>query len=274
VAGSLATTGPSLLAGYAAFNLIIGIGCTAWAVFRLRALALRQLYDRAQRGSRAVQTNTRPEVGDQPMLWKEIHVEGGLRFNWVTRIITALLVLATLAPAAIILGDYGWDYLAGNRFNFSNNWFDLAMSMNFYVRIAGTFLACLMLLAVAVRASGTISSERDRQTFDALLTSPLDGPSILGSKWLGSIFSLRWAWLWLGIIWGLGILTGGLYFLALPLLFVAWAVYAGGIAMIGLWFSLTCRSSMRATVWTLATTLVLSAGHWMLWMCCFPVFLF
>ena len=54
-----------------------------------------------------------------------------------------------------------------------------------------------MLLAVAVRASGSISGERDKQTMDGLLTTPLDGHTILLAKWVGAILSVRWGWVWL-----------------------------------------------------------------------------
>src|SRR5205085_2520171 len=96
--------------------------------------------------------------------------------------------------------------------------------------------------------------ERDRQTFDSLLTSPLDSDSILYGKWLGSILSVRWAWLWLGLIWGIGIVTGGLHLLAVPLLLGAWAVYAAFLSCVGLWFSIVSKTTLRANVYTLVTT--------------------
>ena len=62
-------------------------------------------------------------------------------------------------------------------------------------------VACLMLLSVAVRAAGSVSGERDRQTLDSLLTSPLEVTEILWGKWVGAILSPRWIWCWLGLIW-------------------------------------------------------------------------
>src|SRR4029077_13348998 len=126
---------------------------------------------------------------------------------------------------------------------------------------AGTGVAFLLLLGVAVRAASSISSERDRQTFDALLTTPIDSSTILWSKWLGSVMSFRLGWAWLALIYGMGLLTGGLNLFALPMLLAAWFVFAGVSAIIGLWFSMTCRSTMRATVLTLFTTVALNIGH-------------
>src|SRR5262249_58069092 len=37
---------------------------------------------------------------------------------------------------------------------------------------------------------------------------------------------------------------------------------------LGLWFSLLTGTSLRATVWTLLTTVGVSLGHWLPWMCC------
>jgi hypothetical protein len=42
----------------------------------------------------------------------------------------------------------------------------------------------------------------------------------------------------------------------------AWATYAAGFAMLGLWFSATCASTRRATLWTLGTLTLLGLGHW------------
>jgi ABC-type transport system involved in multi-copper enzyme maturation permease subunit len=143
--------------------------------------------------------------------------------------------------------------------------------MNIWVRIAGTAVACLLLLAVSARACSSISNERDRQTFDALLTSPLTSNNILFAKWLGNILSVRMGWLWLGLIYGLGLLTGGLHPLALPLLLSAWFVYATVVSGIGLWFSLVSKTTLRATVWTLLTSAMAGVGHWLVWMCCGPL---
>ena len=64
-----------------------------------------------------------------------------------------------------------------------------------------------MIVAVAIRASTGLGSERDRQTLDGLLTTPLSNASLLGSKWLGAVLSVRQAWWGLGAVWLLGFLA-------------------------------------------------------------------
>jgi len=83
------------------------------------------------------------------------------------------------------------------------------------------------------------------------LTTPLGAGEILFGKWLGSVASVRWGWLWLGAIWATGVWEGQLHPLALLLMLAAWWVYAAALAAAGLWFSLSLRSSLRATVLTL-----------------------
>ena len=116
-----------------------------------------------------------------------------------------------------------------------------------------------------------MSNERDKQTLDALLASPLRNSSILFAKWLGNILSVRWGWLWLGLMYALGLVSGGLHPLALGLLVVAWLIYAGTVSMLGLWFSVASRTTLRAALWTLIATADAGAGHWLLWIFFYPI---
>jgi ABC-type transport system involved in multi-copper enzyme maturation permease subunit len=129
-----------------------------------------------------------------------------------------------------------------------------------WAKAVGALVACLLLLGVAVRAATAISGERDRQTLDNLLTTPLSSTAILAGKWLGSVSSIGWGGLWLGSIWGISIACGGLDRVSLPLLLLAWIVYASLLATVGLWFSLVCRNSLHATLWTLFGTLAIGVG--------------
>src|SRR5438094_10218246 len=102
-----------------------------------------------------------------------------------------------------------------------------------------------------IRAAGAVSSEREKQTLDSLLTSSLMTKEILFAKWLGSILSVRWAFLWLCVIWSLGAVTGGLDASCLPWLVLAWSVYAAFMATLGLCLSTFYSSTQRASIWVL-----------------------
>lgn len=260
---------PNLVIEYAWYHGVLTVVCLVWAIVRLRRIALRQAFGRVQKaGARHA---ARPPVGVMPMLWKEVSVEGGLRLNWIAAIILAILFLLSLAPVAIMIGYLVYEYLWLGRWG---GWEHRGFveGVNIWVRVVGSFVGALLLLAVAVRASTSIGIERDKQTLDSLLTSPLDSNAILWGKFMGSLLSIRVGWVWLGLIWGIGVLTGGLHVFALPVLLLSWFVFAAFLTMLGLWFSMTCRTTMRATVYTVLGTVFLWAGHWLIWLCCIPLF--
>jgi ABC-type transport system involved in multi-copper enzyme maturation permease subunit len=261
---AVAMISPAVLRDYAIFHGLVALICSGWAVMRLRAVGLQQtpVISKKKRRQRD-RLWERPRVGNYPMVWKEVFAESGLHFNIFGRITLLLLLIASFVPPAWMLVDYYLEILNGTP---TWRWFE--EGMNAWVRIAGTAVACLTLLGVAVRASGSVSIERDRQTMDSLLTSPLDSTTMLVGKWLGSVLSLRWGWVWLGLIWLVGLATGGLHILALPLLPIAWLIYAGFLAVLGLWFSITCRTTMRANLWTLVTIGGITVGQWLPWMFC------
>ena len=67
---------------------------------------------------------------------------------------------------------------------------------------------CLIQWAVGLRAAVSISSERERGTWDALLTSPLDGREIVRGKLWGSLYALRGLILAAFLAWALAAAAG------------------------------------------------------------------
>jgi ABC-type transport system involved in multi-copper enzyme maturation permease subunit len=266
---------PIMLRNYLIFHGLLTLVCAGWAIIRLRILALKQSYGKPQKVSLRRRWFHRPRVGNQPMLWKELFAEPGLRFNLFSRFVLVILVAASFVPLAFIFGDYLmpiYELFTGTpRTHKYPNWEEIRDQMNAWVRVLGTAVSCLMLLAVAARASSSVSNERDRQTFDGLLTTPLGSDNILFSKWLGNILSVRWAWVWLGLIYFLGVVTLGLHPIAALLLVVAWVIYAAVLSNIGLWFSMGNRSTLWATIWTFLLTAGAGVGHWLIWMCFIPL---
>jgi ABC-type transport system involved in multi-copper enzyme maturation permease subunit len=229
---------------YALFHSLVGGICTAWAVIRLRAVFYLQADNTPSRGTRRIRWLFRPQLGNQPMMWKEVFVEGGLRLGRFGRLLLVVLVASSFFSLYIFSNAPGitWDTPA---------------VMSFWSAAVGCAVACLLLLGVAVRAANSLSGERDRQTLDGLLATPLDPTTILFAKWLGSLASVRWGWLWLGAIWAIGYLYGVWHVLVVPLLIVAMCVYAAFLATVGLWFSLVSRTSLRATAYTMGSALVM-----------------
>jgi ABC-type transport system involved in multi-copper enzyme maturation permease subunit len=224
--------------------------------------------DRPRRRRRVVHHSRKPVVGRYPMIWKEVFAEGGLRLNALGRIFAGVLVAASFLPTVGII----WYYVDnGFAWGPGSAWEKATQGINMLqMRVTGTIVAVLMLLAVVVRAAGSVRSEHERHTFDELLTTRLTNSEILFGKWLGSVLSVRWAWLWLGLIWFICAVLGGVQIVMLPVILLAWVVYAAVGSGVGLWFSIGSKTTLRATVAALMTMLFLYGGHWLLTaMCCF-----
>jgi ABC-type transport system involved in multi-copper enzyme maturation permease subunit len=247
---------PGLIGNYALFHGLVAVLTTTWAVVRMRVVAKSETYLRPSKVRRLRWVGRFP-VRTRPMLWKEINIEAGLGFNRLGRIVVAFIILASFLPALWI----GYHYLFDAR-GFQQPWARVEEAVNEWVRSVGTIMATLVLMGIGIRAAGAVSGERDKQTLDSLLTSPLRTQEILFAKWLGSILSVRWALLWLCVIWGLGALTGGLDRTCLPWLILAWCVYAAFMAALGLYFSTIHNTTQRASIWTLTITGFVFGGHW------------
>ena len=264
VAGKLSADLPGLLGEYALFYGTLALVGTAWSIVRLRRIALKQTFARVKLSQQA---KDRPPVGELPMLWKEIHVEGSLKLHWVAWILVLLLVVASFANPFVWVVE--WTVI-GNRWQNE----ELVRSLNMWARVAGSAVACLTILGVAIRAANSIGNERDRQTMDGLLSTPLSSTAILGAKYVGSLCSIRLGLLWVAGIYLIALVTGGLHLFAFPLVLASWFVFASVAALIGLGYSMSCSTTLRATVFTVLTCVGLGVGHWLIWFCCGPLLFF
>lgn len=261
--GGMTTVLPRLLLEYTLFHLGVTVVCVLPATVGLRAWCRWQASRRSRRSfAITFMPRRRPRVRKSPMLWKELYAEPLFRFGRIS-----MAVVGALLYGLVILGAFVFLCLFAIGMTLGN----LEEAMNEGVRWLGTPVACVMLLGVALRAASSLSAERDRQTFDSLLASPLTSEAILRAKWLGSLLCVRRLWWFLGAMWLAGLLTGGLHPLAAPLLIGAWFVYAAFLASLGLMFSLVCKNTMRATLWTLVTMLGLTGGHWLCGLCYVPL---
>src|SRR5712692_7037532 len=236
---------PGLIGNYALIHGLAALAATTWAVARMRAVAMTETIVRKSRAGRW-RWLLRPGMRGKPMMWKEVILEAGLGFNRLGRIVVALIILASFLPALWIV----YPYVVGNVPS-TQPWIHVEEAVNQWVRSVGTIVASLVLLGIGIRAAGAVSGEREKQTLDNLLTTPLATKEILFAKWLGSMLSVRWAFLWLCVIWSLGALTGGLDASCLPWLVVTWFVHAAFMASLGLCLSTAYSSTQRASIWVL-----------------------
>jgi ABC-type transport system involved in multi-copper enzyme maturation permease subunit len=251
---------PPLLTHYAWFHGVVTVLCLSLAVVRLRTCALQEAADSARKAARRADALPRFRLlplrgwaGTWPLLWKEIIVDTGPRPGWIKRLIFGLVVALVLWPGVHLANWYG-------GFPSQESWWEgLREMLNLWICTAGVLIGGPMLIQVGVRAAGSISGERARQTLDGLLTTPLEANAIVFAKWLGSLFTARWSWLLLGVVWTLGGIAGAVTLKGLAGFLLAWLVYAGFMAALGLYFSVVSGTSQRATLWTLLAALLLLA---------------
>jgi ABC-type transport system involved in multi-copper enzyme maturation permease subunit len=261
-AGNVSATISRVLPRYLIFHGVLAVLLTSLASWRLRSIAANEVA--RVRPKESVEAGSvfraRPEVWPAAMLWKELFIGSNLRLSRVTRLFFALVLGALIVTSFLVL-FFALDLFRG----FGS--FEPEI-VNVWVRTAGTMVGVLMWILIAVRAAGSISGEREKLTFSELLVTPLSADDIWYSKLLGAVFSVRWLGiLWLGGMWGVGLLLGGLSLWAIPLLVGTWFIYAAFGAVVGLWFSAHCKSSLRATIWTILTLGLLSVGHWLFAAC-------
>jgi ABC-type transport system involved in multi-copper enzyme maturation permease subunit len=153
----------------------LALVCLVLAIWRLRPSYVRQLVADRPRDRR---WNRRPPVDDVPVRWKARYAERlislpGLRAlpKWFG--VGGAFVAGVLLPGAIVLGSV-------MRSDADALFFELGMGT--------AFLASLL---VGVACSGTVSGERERQTWDPLLLTPLEGKQLVRGKLWGVIDSTR-----------------------------------------------------------------------------------
>jgi hypothetical protein len=183
------------LARFTAAWLVPALGCAALAWVRLRPAYARQLLRAARTERAGGRTREIPEH-ENPVAWRERRIVGLAPLDrlravplWLAVPAVALASAAALAVPVLLRLRPGTDLAAALqndgiagvhaalRLSGINGW-DVAGPQ------AGVALFVLTLL-LAVRASGSITEEREQHTWDALLLTPLTTPQIVYGKFYG-----------------------------------------------------------------------------------------
>ena len=85
----------------------------------------------------------------------------------------------------------------------AERWYHFQEAINVWVRIATGVLSGLMYFAVAIRGSGGITGEKDKDSWISLLGTPMSSEEILSGKWWGCILSVRRVLFVILLIWSL-----------------------------------------------------------------------
>jgi ABC-type transport system involved in multi-copper enzyme maturation permease subunit len=147
----------TMLLVYGTFSLV----WLALAVWRLRPSTVRYLEGKRRR---RVRLAWRRPMTEEPVLWRESGISRGL---W------SLVGVALVAWATYM----------------SSRWILVEKDPIFFL-VQGGIAGLLLSFIVGVRASGTISGERERQTWESLLLTPMDTWEIVEDKTNGVLQSM------------------------------------------------------------------------------------
>jgi len=203
------------------------------------------------------------QMGDHPMVWKELFARSAsIRLGFLGRITGGVLVLSYLA-AIIYAFIMALDDSSGRYWgNPIDRYFEASVGPTL-------LLSCITLLMIGARAAGSITGEKDRDTWISLLSTTLEAREIVWAKWWGAIYAVRWLMVLAGVGWGLGAFLNPNYCATLPFTFAVFGVTAAFASALGVRFSLWCSSTLRAMGATITTMLVVGGLYLM---CCLPIF--
>jgi ABC-type transport system involved in multi-copper enzyme maturation permease subunit len=239
--------------------------CLILAAWGLRPVYLRQLQEQSRPRKERWWRARRAAIGADPIRWKEDQVEGlaplpvlrdipswmGIVFVFLVTVISSLAILWNHRPAELTKEELTRLVRTG-QFAELGGWFSKFAPADDSFMILAVVTIFLASLVVGIRCSGTVSGEREKQTWEALLLTPLATQMLVRGK-LRGIMRASYPYLRAYAIpaVGLSILGGVAAFawtvIALP---VTWlAMYYVGAA--GIWCSVYSKTSWRSLLGTL-----------------------
>jgi ABC-type transport system involved in multi-copper enzyme maturation permease subunit len=223
--------------------LAMGVVGTTLAAWRLRPSALIPGIGERLLGLGKRRGQIPPVDEHRPMLWKELYIERAAAMGGAGWWIGALLALGlgggSVAFAAIIA--------FGDRLGASTAWIDWAKSgLTITVGESAMFVSWLIQWAIGLRAAVAISSERERGTWDAILTSPLQGREIVRAKVWGSLHALRWLFAAILLAWTVAVACAALPNEQYARWVIGTIVLSAFMAAVGVRTSLAVSTATRA----------------------------
>jgi ABC-type transport system involved in multi-copper enzyme maturation permease subunit len=234
--------------------------CLGLAMWRLNPAYLRELEGSPSKKS-FWHGGRRVPCDDDPVRWRERYVEGlspvaGLRRipQWL---VVTLLALTTTTSSVLILtlalapGNLPEAFSAVRQLDYARLDQLLPTAANGFLT-QGVTIMLLASLVVGIRCSGAVTGERERQTWEALLLTPLNTREIIQGK-LWGIMGASYAYLFACGLPALAfsLVAGPLaaFWMVLWLAVTVLAMYF--IGAVGLWCSVRSKSSWQALLQTL-----------------------
>jgi ABC-type transport system involved in multi-copper enzyme maturation permease subunit len=259
----------------------VGVVCLALATWRLRPAYVRQLQSHGLGKKRRWILGRRAPVSDEPIRWKERFVEGIAPLAVLRRVPRwlgmVLIFSATLVSSALILWidlrpsvtlDDLWDAI--RHLQILTVWNAFPNAADGFL-LQGAIASLLATLVIGIRCSGAVTGERERQTWEALLLSPLPVPQLIRAKlWgiIGASYPYLTAYAVPALV--LGFLGGiGAFLWTVALLVGAWLAMCF-VGATGLACSVRAKGSWRSLLGTLFISYV---GGCILFVLSFPLIL-
>jgi ABC-type transport system involved in multi-copper enzyme maturation permease subunit len=235
----------------------VGVACLLLATWRLRSAFLRQLENNGRK--RRVTETSRPPLSadNEPILWRERYIAGLAPLPSMREVSTPLAVVLIVLFTVVLSGSLlVWSVPGAGVTQWADLWRlprlvdTKASSTAFLVQALGAML--IFTLVVGIRCSGAVSGEREKQTWEALLLTPLETRTLVRDK--------LWAVLYASLPYFIAYAVPALFlslwggFLAFVWTLVGLAVtllnmfYVGAA---GIYCSVSCRSSWRSLMGTL-----------------------
>lgn len=241
---------PAMLVSMAA-QLAVAAGCLALCVVAVRRVHLASS-GRVDKPSRRRAARRRPPPSDtSPVLWKERYASTQLKRGGRSQsIVIGFVVAAMVASSLYSL----WDSYVGLGRDAWQTYFQ-------YAAVMVGFLGPIVALLAGCRAAGSITYEKERDTWLSLLTTPLRGGEIVRAKLLGNAMVFRWGVLGVVALPALGMAVRPAAWPAVLAVAVVGVVTVFATSAIGLWLSLQFRSSVKAIGLTIAVLVGLGGAY-------------
>jgi ABC-type Na+ efflux pump permease subunit len=248
---SLVEAGPDALieavAWMAGLQLAAGSVCVLLAACRLRP-TFRAQEAAAGRDATARQRarRWRRACGDDAMLWKETHPPRPGRIGRACSLgFRALVILGVGYTLLHYAAPFAQMWFLGTP---APSWIELdRLALSVHVRSMTGMLFCLFGLAALSHSACGVTSEREQDTWDSLIATPVPAGAFVRAKMLGAAWRPRWVLMLLGAIWSVGLFTGVLSFTALLAVVLVTAVFTWFGVALGTTASLVARNTSQAS---------------------------
>lgn len=117
------------------------------------------------------------------------------------------------------------------------------------------------ILGTTATAAGSISGEREDDTWITLLSTTVEGKEILRAKMLGAILRFRWLGLTLLIVWVCGVIAGSIHPMGLASAILELAIFLWFASALGMRSSLNSGSTSKSLTVAVGILMFVNVGY-------------